>query len=114
MEGSKDLVQCCLLHDFKVSLSAAASSRRICQVFGDSAVNEQTARRWFQKFKLGDLSLHDEPRSGRPQVLNGRALKATIEEDINLMRGELARQFNVSDETVRLYLHCPGKAYKLS
>ena len=63
MEGSKDLVRSCLLYDFKVGLLAAASSRRICQAFGDSAVNERTAKRWFQKFKSGDLSLRDEPRT---------------------------------------------------
>ena len=30
------------------------------------------------------------------------------------MCGKLARQFNISDETVRLHLHRLGKAYKLS
>ncbi|XP_076052673.1 histone-lysine N-methyltransferase SETMAR-like [Oratosquilla oratoria] len=105
MEVSTDLVRGCLLYDFKVGLSAATSSRRICQAFGDSAVNERTARRWFQKLKSGDLSLRDEPRSGRPQVLNDGVLKAAIEEDSSLTCGELARRFNVSDETVRLHLH---------
>ena len=46
-----------------------------------------------------------EPRSGRPQVLNDRALKAAIEEDSSLMWVEPARQFKVSDEIVRLHLH---------
>ncbi|GFT23632.1 histone-lysine N-methyltransferase SETMAR [Trichonephila clavipes] len=38
----------CLLYDFKGGLSAAASSRPLCQEFGDNAVNERTARNWFQ------------------------------------------------------------------
>ncbi|GFS38703.1 histone-lysine N-methyltransferase SETMAR [Trichonephila inaurata madagascariensis] len=59
IDVSKELVQGCLLYDFKVGLSVAASSRRICQAFGDSAVNERTARHWFQKFRSGDLSLCD-------------------------------------------------------
>ncbi|XP_076066931.1 histone-lysine N-methyltransferase SETMAR-like [Oratosquilla oratoria] len=105
MEVSTDLVRGCLLYDFKVGLSAVVSSRRICQAFGDSAVNERTARLWFKKFKSGDLSLRDEPRSGRPQVLNDGVLKAAIEEDSSLTCGEVARQFNVSDETVSLHLH---------
>ncbi|XP_076056692.1 uncharacterized protein LOC143034476 isoform X1 [Oratosquilla oratoria] len=105
MDVSTDFVRGCLLYDFKVGLSAAASSRRICQAFGNSAMNERTARRWFKKFKSGDLSLRDERRSGRPQVLNDGVLKAAIEEDSSLTCGELARQLNVSDETVRLHLH---------
>ncbi|GFV73616.1 histone-lysine N-methyltransferase SETMAR [Trichonephila clavipes] len=40
MDVLKELIRDCLLYDFKVGLSAAASSRRICQAFGDSAVNE--------------------------------------------------------------------------
>ncbi|XP_076063419.1 histone-lysine N-methyltransferase SETMAR-like [Oratosquilla oratoria] len=114
MEVSTDLVRGYLLYDFKVGLSAAASSRRICQAFGDSAVNEHTARRWFKRFKSGDLSLRDEPRSGRSQVLNDGVLKVTIEEDSSLTCDDLARQFNVSDETVRLHLHRLGKTFKLS
>ncbi|GFT15650.1 histone-lysine N-methyltransferase SETMAR [Trichonephila clavipes] len=51
MDVSKELVRGCLLYNFKVGLSAAASSRQRCQAFGDSAVNERTARHWFQKFR---------------------------------------------------------------
>ncbi|GFT16047.1 histone-lysine N-methyltransferase SETMAR [Trichonephila clavipes] len=70
MDVSKEPVRVYLLCDFKVGLSAAASSRRICQVaFGDSAVNERTARHLFQKFRLGDLSLCDKAQTGRPQAL---------------------------------------------
>ncbi|GFT31101.1 histone-lysine N-methyltransferase SETMAR [Nephila pilipes] len=75
MEVSKDLVRCCVLYDFKEGLSAAASSHRICQAFGDSAVNERTTR---QKFRLRDLSLCGKPRSGRPHALDDEALQAAI------------------------------------
>ena len=64
--------------------------------------------------RSGNLSLCDEARCGRPQALDNEALQAAIEEDSSLTCGELARQFNVSDETVRLHLHRLGKAYKLS
>ncbi|GFS59105.1 histone-lysine N-methyltransferase SETMAR [Trichonephila inaurata madagascariensis] len=45
MDVPKELVRGCLLYDFKVGLSAAALSLRICQVFGDSAVNERKTYR---------------------------------------------------------------------
>ncbi|GFY42754.1 histone-lysine N-methyltransferase SETMAR [Trichonephila inaurata madagascariensis] len=78
------------------------------------AVNERTARHWFQKFKSGDLSLCDKDRTGLPQALDDEALKAVIEEDSSQMCGELVRQFNTSSETVRLHLHRLGKTYRLS
>ncbi|GFY72332.1 histone-lysine N-methyltransferase SETMAR [Trichonephila inaurata madagascariensis] len=86
MDVSKELVRGCLIYDFKVGLSAAASSHRICQAFGDSAVNERTARHWFQKFRSGDLSLCDKARTGRPQALDDEALKAAIKEDTVVKR----------------------------
>ncbi|GFY43327.1 histone-lysine N-methyltransferase SETMAR [Trichonephila inaurata madagascariensis] len=80
MDVSKELVRGCLLY-FKVALSVAASSCRICEAFGDSVVNERTARHWFQKFRSGDLSLCDKAPTGRPQALDDEALQAAIEED---------------------------------
>ncbi|GFY53729.1 histone-lysine N-methyltransferase SETMAR [Trichonephila inaurata madagascariensis] len=114
MDVSKKLVRGCLLYDSKVGLSAAASSRRICQVFGDSAVNERTARHWFQKFRSVDLSLCDKARTGRLQALDDEALQAAIEDDSSQTCGELARQFNIFSETVSLHLHRLGKTYRLS
>ncbi|GFU05194.1 histone-lysine N-methyltransferase SETMAR [Trichonephila clavipes] len=74
MDVSKELVRGCLLYDFKVGLSTAASSRRICQEFGDSTVNKRTARHWFQNFRSEDLSLCDKARTRRPQALDDEAL----------------------------------------
>ncbi|GFY59972.1 histone-lysine N-methyltransferase SETMAR [Trichonephila inaurata madagascariensis] len=113
MYVSEELFRGCLLYYFKVGLSAATSSRRICQAFGDSAVNERTARHWFQKFRSGDLSFFDKTRTGLPQALDDEALQAAIEEDSSQTCGELARQFNTSREMVRLHLHRLGKMYRL-
>ncbi|GFW66041.1 histone-lysine N-methyltransferase SETMAR [Trichonephila clavipes] len=114
MDVTKELVRGSSLYDFKVGLSVAASSRRICQAFEDSAVNERTARHWFQKFLSGNLSLCDKARSGRPQALDDAALQAAIEEDSSQTCGELARQINISSEMVGLHLYRLGKTYRLS
>ncbi|GFS62128.1 histone-lysine N-methyltransferase SETMAR [Trichonephila clavipes] len=114
MGVSKGLVWDCLLYNFKAGLSAAASSRRICQAFGDSAVNERTTRHWFQKLRSRDLSLCDKARTGRPQALDDEALQASIEEDSSQTCGELAIQFKSSSEMVRLHLYRLGKTYRLS
>ncbi|GFY74653.1 histone-lysine N-methyltransferase SETMAR [Trichonephila inaurata madagascariensis] len=91
MDVSKELVRGCLLYDFKVGLSAAASSRRICQAFRDSAVNERTARLWFQKFGSGDFYLCDKARTRRPQALDNETLQAAIEENSSQTCCELVR-----------------------
>ncbi|GFU07710.1 histone-lysine N-methyltransferase SETMAR [Nephila pilipes] len=89
-----------------MGLSEAASSRQICQAFGDSDVNEHTTRHWLKKFRSEDLSLCDEPRCGRPQILDDEVMPAAIEEeDSSLTYGEPAKLFNVSDKRVRIHLH---------
>ncbi|XP_035209264.1 histone-lysine N-methyltransferase SETMAR-like [Stegodyphus dumicola] len=88
--------------------SAAESSHRICQSFGDDAVNERTARQWFQNFRSGDMALGDA------KALDDEALRTAIESDRSQTCVELAAHFQVSDETIGLHLHLIGKAYKLS
>ena len=43
--------------------------RKINQAFGNDNVSERTVRRWLAKFCSGDFGLDDEPRSGRPTVM---------------------------------------------
>ncbi|GFT09608.1 histone-lysine N-methyltransferase SETMAR [Trichonephila clavipes] len=103
MDVLKELVRGCLLYDFqkKVGLSTAASSHRICQAFGDSAVNERTAV---------FLKLSNRPT----QALGDEALQAAIEEDSSQTCGEFTRQFNTFSQTVRLHLYRLDKTYRLS
>ncbi|GFW15072.1 histone-lysine N-methyltransferase SETMAR [Trichonephila clavipes] len=88
MEVPKELVRGCLLYDFKVGLSAAASNRRICQAFGDSAVNKRTPRNWFKKSgREICLSLI----TGQPQALDDKALQAALQEGSSQTCGEFDR-----------------------
>ena len=105
MTDKKLMIRSCLLYEFKLGTSASSASRRICTAFGEGAVSERTARNWFQKFRSGNEALEDEPRAGRPILLNNDDLKAAIETDSSLTCHELALRFLVSDETIRLHLH---------
>lgn len=51
------------------------------------------------------LLLFDDHSSTWPQVLGDEALKVTIEEGNSQMIGELAKCFQIPDETIRLDLH---------
>ena len=40
--------------------------KKICAVYGEGAVTDQTCQKWFAKFHAGDFSPDDAPRSDRP------------------------------------------------
>ena len=61
--------------------SAADIDRKINQAFGNDNVNECNLRRWFAKFRSGDFSLEDEPRSSRPTVIQDENLRTLVETD---------------------------------
>ena len=71
------------LYEFKLNQSAAETTRQLNQVFGNDIV-----RRWFAKLRSGDFSLQDEPRSGRPTVIQDEDLRTSVETDLSqTMRG---------------------------
>jgi transposase len=71
-------------------------------------VNERTVQRWYRKLQEGDESLEDAPRSGRPTAMDNEALLAAVEADNGQTWEEVAEQFKVGAETIRLHLHHPG------
>ncbi|CAF3726921.1 unnamed protein product [Rotaria sp. Silwood1] len=46
--------------------NASAAARNICAALGEGAVADRTCRDWLKRFRKGDMSLEDRPRSGRP------------------------------------------------
>ena len=40
--------------------------KKICAVYGENAVTDQTCQKWSAKLRAGDFSLDDAPQSGRP------------------------------------------------
>ena len=69
------------LYGFKLNQSAAETARKINQSFGNVSVNERTVRRWFAKFRSRDFNLEDDPRSGRPTVIQDEDLRTLVETD---------------------------------
>ena len=94
----------CLLYNDKCNSNASETCIRICQSFGEDAINDRTARNWFQKFASGDESLDNAPRFGSPFLLHDDDLTKTIEMDLKLTCRELVAKF-------RSHLHLVGKRY---
>ena len=56
-----------MLYYFKKGKDATEmKKKKICVVYGEGAVTNQTCPKWFVKFHAGDFSLDNAPRSGRP------------------------------------------------
>jgi hypothetical protein len=75
MEMEKYEVRVLLRHYWKQNYKATAAAKKICDVEGESAVNERTAQRWFKWFVSGNLSLEDEQHPGQPWIWDSEATK---------------------------------------
>ena len=102
-----------LLYDFLSGITAAESSRRICAAFGQGAVYERTARRWFDRFRSGNYSLEDEPRSGHPSEIDDEQLQHTVEADPRQSTRDLATALGCAQSTIVTHLAAIGKKSKL-
>ena len=50
-----------MLYYFKKGKNAIGTHKKICVVYGEGAVTDQTCQKWFVKFCAGDFSLADAP-----------------------------------------------------
>ena len=68
-------------------------------------VNRKTASNWFKRFNLGDTSLEDKPRCGRPSVLNEAVLSAHVTEHPHASTREMSAILGASKDTINRHLH---------
>jgi transposase len=54
---------------------------QLCSVYGKHAMSDSMVRRWMGHFNVGRENVHDDPRSGRPSVVNEDMVRA-VEEKI--------------------------------
>ena len=106
-------IRICLLYEFKLGHSAAEATRNISQAWSEDAVSERDARWWFERFRSGNMSIEDMPRSGRPSKVNISTLQELIEADPRQTSRELAEALHVDHQTVLNHLHENGMVWKL-
>jgi len=66
------------------NMTPAKIHRQLCDVYGKHAMSSSMVRRWVRLFNEGGEDVHDDPRSGRPSVVNEylvRAVEAKIREN---------------------------------
>ena len=68
-----------MLYYFKKGKSATEMQKKICAVYGEGAVTDQTCQKWFVKFHAVNFLLDDAPWSGRPVEVDSDQIKTLIE-----------------------------------
>lgn len=109
MSEKKYQVRTRLLHEFQLHHKASDAKINIDAALGEGTVSISTAKRWFAKFKSGDLSLEDKERPGRPQEIDRDAVLAAIEEDPTQTTRMLAIEFQCAHKQIVRILHELGK-----
>jgi len=52
------------------NMTPAEIHRKLCDVYGEHAMSSSMVRRRVRLFNEGRKNVHDDPRSGRPSVVN--------------------------------------------
>ena len=60
-----------MLFYFKKGKNATEAQKKICAVYTEGAVTDQTCQKWFAKFCAGDFSLDNAPWPGIPVEVDG-------------------------------------------
>lgn len=98
---------------FSCGESARSAAIKINSVHGEHTISVRTAQKWFKKFKVGESSIYDEPRSGRPVNFDNDVLKNLVESEPQLTVDEIAERMDSSHGTVFRHLKEIGKVSKL-
>ena len=75
----------------------------ICSIIGPHAATIKTIYLWFKRFRSGDYSLEDKPKSGRPSTINLDSLKSLIDNDPCLTTRQLASRLRCSKSIISYY-----------
>ena len=85
-----------ILYYFKTGKSATATQKKMCAVYGEGTVTDQTCQKWFAKFCAGDFSLDDAAWWGRPVEVDSDQTKKLIENNKHCTVLEIANILKIS------------------
>ncbi|XP_017791461.1 PREDICTED: histone-lysine N-methyltransferase SETMAR-like [Habropoda laboriosa] len=73
--------------------------KNIQDVYHDRAPALRTVKKWFAKFSLGDFQLDDEPRSGRPSLIDDDVVVNLLQNSPRISTEEVAEELTVDRST---------------
>jgi len=89
-----------MLFYFRKGKNAAQTAKKICIVYGDSAVAESTVRKWFTRFRNGNFDLENRERSDRPAVVDDDQILTLIENNPRHTTRDIAEILHISHMSV--------------
>ncbi|CAG0882562.1 unnamed protein product [Darwinula stevensoni] len=105
MEEKRVHIRHCLLFDFDLGVCATQAHRHLCQTEGRDAPSLNTCHYWYNRFRSGDRSLEDRPRSRRPSEVDLDALRSLVEADPRATTRSLATTLHCSNTAIDNHLH---------
>jgi len=78
----------------------AEAHRMLVEVYDDTAPTDKSCREWLQRFKDGDFSVEDKPRSGQPKKFEDKELEALLEEDQSQTQEELTESLGITQQAI--------------
>ncbi|PIO65499.1 hypothetical protein TELCIR_12828, partial [Teladorsagia circumcincta] len=99
-----------LYHSGSNMKAAETKMRDVCK---DYALSYGTIVRWYKRFKVGDYTLEDEERSGRPSELNLSELRRVVKTDPFQSTREMASTLGVQSSTIESGLKKLGMKKRL-
>jgi len=96
----------------KCKLPVTETERMLSKVYGERTISRSRIYRWHKAFRNGRESVEDHPKPGRPRTKATQevaekldALLQSGRDDLSLRK--MAKELNVSKETVRSILNAP-------
>lgn len=108
MEPDKVHLRHIMRYHFHEGLNAAQTHRKICEVYGENALQDSTVRKWFARFRAGNLNVEDEHRPGRPTVIEIDEIISLVTSNPLLTIKELEALTGASVGTIWDRLHKAG------
>ena len=107
-EEKKQHFQHIMLYFFKKDKNTTEMQKTIYAVYGEGAVNDRTCQKRFVKFRSGDFSLDNVPRSGRPVEVDSDQIETLIENNQRYTTREIAIILKISKSGDENHLHQLG------
>ncbi|KAG5346731.1 SETMR methyltransferase, partial [Acromyrmex charruanus] len=106
MEINKEKIRI-LQYYYDKGKNAAQACEKICAIYGEDTLSKSAARKWFARFRTGNFDVKDEPRSGRPEIME------KVERDKHVSIVEITKELGIDHKTILNHLHKVGYKKKL-